>query len=94
MVDKVSLPPLLPLQFDDPKLWALMEWLEQFYNRVGEGPFLLQGYSVNNLPDATKWGSSDGFSSWIYVYDETGGATVAFSDGTNWRRVQDRAIVS
>lgn len=30
----------------------------------------------------------------IWVSDETGGATMAFSDGTNWRRVQDRAIVS
>lgn len=30
----------------------------------------------------------------IYVTDETGGATIAFSDGTNWRRVQDRNIVS
>lgn len=30
----------------------------------------------------------------IYVSDETGGATMAFSDGTDWRRVQDRAIIS
>ena len=30
----------------------------------------------------------------IYVSDETGGATLAFSDGTNWRRVQDRAVIS
>ena len=30
----------------------------------------------------------------IGVSDETGGAVPAFSDGTNWRRVQDRAIVS
>lgn len=30
----------------------------------------------------------------IYVSDEVGGATLAFSDGTNWRRVQDRAIIS
>jgi hypothetical protein len=30
----------------------------------------------------------------IYVSDEAGGATPAFSDGTNWRRVSDRAIVS
>jgi len=30
----------------------------------------------------------------IYVSNETGGATLAFSDGTNWRRVQDRAVVS
>jgi hypothetical protein len=28
------------------------------------------------------------------VSDETGGATVAFFDGTDWRRVQDRAVVS
>jgi hypothetical protein len=30
----------------------------------------------------------------IYVSDEVGGAVPAFSDGTNWRRVTDRAIVS
>ena len=30
----------------------------------------------------------------LYVSNETGGKTVAFSDGTNWRRVQDRAVVS
>jgi hypothetical protein len=30
----------------------------------------------------------------IYVSDETGGAVLAFSDGTNWRRVTDRVIVS
>jgi hypothetical protein len=30
----------------------------------------------------------------IFVSNETGGAVPAFSDGTNWRRVTDRAIVS
>ena len=30
----------------------------------------------------------------IYVSDETSGATLAFSDGSVWRRVQDRAQVS
>ncbi len=30
----------------------------------------------------------------IYVSDETGGATLAFSDGTNWRRLQDRVVIS
>jgi hypothetical protein len=30
----------------------------------------------------------------IFVLDEVGGAVPAFSDGTNWRRVTDRAIVS
>jgi len=30
----------------------------------------------------------------LYVTDEAGGAVMAFSDGTNWRRVTDRAVVS
>jgi uncharacterized protein DUF2793 len=30
----------------------------------------------------------------IYVTNETGGAVPAFNDGTNWRRVTDRAVVS
>ncbi|MCP4612093.1 MAG: hypothetical protein GY845_25630 [Planctomycetes bacterium] len=45
-------------------------------------------YTVATLPGV---GGGGGL---IYVSDETGGATLAFSDGTNWRRVQDRAIVS
>ena len=30
----------------------------------------------------------------IYVSNESGGATMAFYDGTNWRRIQDRQIIS
>lgn len=30
----------------------------------------------------------------VYVTDDVGGAVPAFSDGTDWRRVTDRAIVS
>lgn len=30
----------------------------------------------------------------IYVSDETGGAVLAFGDGTNWRRVTDRAVIA
>jgi hypothetical protein len=30
----------------------------------------------------------------VFISNESGGAVVAFSDGTNWRRVTDRAIVS
>jgi hypothetical protein len=45
-------------------------------------------YTVATLPNV---GSGGGM---ILVSDETGGATLAFSDGINWRRVQDRAIVA
>ena len=48
----------------------------------------LATYTVATLPAATTPGLM------IYVSDESGGAVPAFSDGTNWRRVTDRAIVS
>lgn len=48
----------------------------------------LRSYTVAGLPSAATAGQL------IYVSNETGGATPAFSDGTNWRRVADRAIVS
>lgn len=46
-------------------------------------------YTVATLPAVATYTAS-----LIYVSDETGGPTMAFSDGTNWRRVQDYAIVS
>ena len=46
-------------------------------------------YTVSTLPTAATYQAGS-----IMVSDETGGYTMAFSDGTNWRRVQDRAIVS
>ena len=48
----------------------------------------LPSYTVSTLPAATTAGRL------IYVSNESGGATVAFSNGVNWLRVQDRAIVS
>jgi hypothetical protein len=47
-------------------------------------------FTVATLPPVTPATPSR----MIAVSDETGGYTVAFTDGTNWRRVQDRAIVS
>jgi hypothetical protein len=46
-------------------------------------------YTVATVPDATKCRGCS-----IMITDETGGYTMAFSDGTNWLRVQDRAIIS
>lgn len=74
-----------------------LDWFNSVRNRLGEGPFKLQSYSVSSLPSAAQYGSivtGKEFSSMIFVYDETGGPTLAFSDGTDWRRVQDRSIVS
>ena len=46
-------------------------------------------YTVATVPAAATYPRAI-----IYVSNETGGATLAFSDGTDWRRVQDRAVVS
>ena len=46
-------------------------------------------YTVSTLPAAATYPRGV-----IYVSDETSGATLAFSDGSVWRRVQDRAQVS
>lgn len=48
-------------------------------------------YNKLALPDPTRTGAEGGL---VYVRDEVGGATLAFSDGVNWRRVQDRVVVS
>lgn len=49
----------------------------------------LPRFTVGKLPSAA---SAEG--SLIYVPDESGGPVTAFSDGTNWLRVTDRAVVS
>lgn len=67
--------------------------LNDLINRTGGergealGP--LPSYTVATLPSA-----ANNPRALIYVSNESGGATVAFSDGAAWRRVQDRAVVS
>jgi hypothetical protein len=52
------------------------------------GPVGVGSYTVSTLPAAAMTGQL------IYVSNESGGAVPAFSDGANWRRVTDRAVVS
>ena len=51
-------------------------------------PLGLASSTIAALPAATTPGQL------AYVSDESGGPVLAFSDGTNWRRVTDRAVVS
>jgi hypothetical protein len=59
--------------------------------QTSNGSVLVQAqtYTVATVPSAVTYPRA-----LIYVSNETGGATIAFSDGTNWRRVQDRAIIA
>jgi Protein of unknown function (DUF2793) len=47
-------------------------------------------FAKASLPSASTMGAG----SMIHVTDEAGGAVIAFSDGTAWRRVTDRAVVA
>lgn len=53
------------------------------------GPIVLASYTVATVPSAATYPRG-----LIYVSDEAGGAIVAFSTGTDWRRVTDRAVIS
>jgi len=51
---------------------------------------LLPSYTVSQLGSL----SASPAGQFVYCSNESGGSIPAFSDGTNWRRVTDRAIVS
>lgn len=57
-------------------------------NLVISGAAVVASVTVATLPSASDAGAM------IFVSDESGGAVMAFSDGTNWRRMTDRAVVS
>jgi|GEM_PF-2255132 len=73
-----------------PSLQTFFDDIELLLNArlLGES-VKLPSYTVLTLPDATKNTGGQ-----VFVSNESGGAVPAFSDGTNWRRVTDRAIVS
>jgi hypothetical protein len=55
-----------------------------------EGIVQPKSYTVAGLPAAATAGAG----AIAYVSNESGGAVLAFSDGSAWRRVTDRAVVS
>ncbi|WP_114954316.1 hypothetical protein [Sphingosinicella terrae] len=75
----------------DAPTWAssLVREIEQQMRRPADAPVRLPSFTLADLPAAADWPQG-----LIHVPDEAGGPVVAFSDGTNWRRVTDRAVVS
>lgn len=70
----------------DPRL---LRAIERAIDAPRAAPLQLAGYTVASAPPATAWPCGV-----IFVADEAGGATIAFSDGADWRRVQDLAVIS
>lgn len=58
-------------------------------SEAASGPVILKTYVKAALPSAVKY-----VNGMIVVSDDVGGLTPAFSDGTNWRRVADRNVIS
>jgi hypothetical protein len=74
--------------------WTFQLFIDDVDARLNDdllGPVLKipDSYEVADVPDPTKYAGAI-----IYVTDETDGAVPAFSDGTDWRRMTDRAIIS
>ncbi len=72
-------------------------WSEALVLSSGSGPraavdgaLQVKSLAKASLPAA----SAQGAGAILFVPDEAGGATLAFSDGTSWRRVADLAVVS
>ncbi len=55
-----------------------------------DGAVQVKSLAKAALPTA----ASQGAGALLFVSDEVGGATLAFSDGASWRRVADRAVVA
>lgn len=64
-------------------------WIKYFDENVTVHLNKPLAYTVATVPDATE---NPGLM--IYVTDETDGATIAFSNGTNWLRITDGQIIS
>jgi Protein of unknown function (DUF2793) len=65
-------------------------WRDALVLVAATGTPRLPTASMAALPSAASAGSG----AVLFVPDESGGAVLAFCDGTNWRRVTDRALLS
>lgn len=72
----------------EPYLNQVETFLRNVFTKIGVVT-RLDSFEVSQLPSA-----SDFEGAMVYCTDETGGPVPVFSDGTNWRRVTDRAIAT
>lgn len=76
----------VPQLYQDWKKWA-SALVQQLSLRQPQSVVLTE-FLVANLPNVSPGGQI------IFVPDEAGGPVMAYSDGTDWRRVSDGAVVS
>lgn len=72
-------------------------WSDAVVIAAGSGPRLAVAGAVQVLSTAKAalpTAASQGAGAILFVPDDVGGATLAYCDGSSWRRVADRAVVS
>jgi hypothetical protein len=83
--------PLSPAPIQEPivgvKSVLSAIWV-QWFDKLRRELYTAPPYTVATLPTNVVAGSMS------FVSNESGGSVLAFFDGSNWRRVTDRAIVS
>ena len=65
-------------------------WADALVLKGATGTPRVPSFPKASLPAAATAGAGGT----IYVTDDVGGAVLAFSDGTSWRRVTDRAVIA
>jgi hypothetical protein len=68
---------------------ATLAGAESLSNKTFSNPPIFPEYTVAGVPSAATYDNGV-----IIVSNEAGGRTLATSDGTNWRRVSDGAVIS
>lgn len=80
-------PPPYQIQNTSDTSWR--KWFDRVFVRFGNGngAFPVRGIDKADLPDASNHGDDtvgSSYTSILFVPDATGGACLAFSDGTDW----------
>ena len=72
-----------------PWAQALVQSIQIYVDAELSQPLRMPTYLVADLPDPARFKDC-----LIKISNETGGDTACESDGTNWRRMTDRAVAS
>ncbi len=75
-----------------PRPTAAGSWWDTVAKAIEQLLHRLTAAAIHDVADTPDPAPNKG--KWIFVPDEAGGAVMAFSDGTDWRRCTDRAVIS
>lgn len=96
MTRRISLAPP-PNNVPDKNHYSWANWFMTLFERLGSGPFKIQGYPSTDLPDPKEWArtsADDPFTSMIFVVGGNDGPVLAYSNGTNWIKINPGGTVS